>query len=121
MERLFQIDGSDLVAHFSSDRVPQDYYKYRITVFSIVVWAVMAALLIRLWNLQLMMGESFDDMAIENRIRLLRLPPPRGSILDVNGDPLAENKQFYFVNSSGSNQRLTGDCRCLCGRIGLFS
>jgi penicillin-binding protein 2 len=86
------------VAHFSSDRVPQDYYKSRIFVFSIVVWAVMATLLIRLWNLQLMMGESFDDMAIENRIRLLRLPPPRGSILDANGDPLAENRPSFTLS-----------------------
>ena len=86
------------MAHFSSDRVPQDYYKSRIFVFSIVVWAVMATLLIRLWNLQLMMGESFDDMAIENRIRLLRLPPPRGSILDANGDPLAENRPSFTLS-----------------------
>ncbi len=86
------------MAQLLSDRVPQDYYKSRIIIFSAVVWVVMAILLIRLWSLQLIMGESFDDMAIENRIRLLRLPPPRGSIFDRNGKALAENSPSFTLS-----------------------
>lgn len=81
-----------------SDRVPQDYYKSRVIILSIIVCLAMVALLIRLWSLQLIMGESYDEMAIENRIRLLRLPPPRGSIFDSNGKTLAENSPSFTLS-----------------------
>ena len=83
------------MVQFRSDLVPQNYYGPRILAFSVVVWIVMLGLFIRLWSLQLIMGESFDDMAVENRIRLLRLPPPRGSILDSCGKALAENRASF--------------------------
>ncbi|MDA8407418.1 MAG: penicillin-binding protein 2 [Deltaproteobacteria bacterium] len=86
------------MAQLRSNLVPQDYYKSRVMIFSSIIWIVMAILLIRLWSLQLIMGESFDDMAIENRIRLLRLPPPRGAILDRNGKALAENRPNFTLS-----------------------
>ena len=46
----------------------------------------------------MVMGDSFDDLAIENRIRLLRLPPPRGDILDRNGKALAENSPSFTLS-----------------------
>lgn len=58
-----------------SDSVPEDYYKSRVIVCSTIACLFILFLLIRLWNLQLIKGESYDDLAIENRIRLLRLPP----------------------------------------------
>ena len=81
-----------------SDRVLEDYYKSRVMVFSAIVCLFILVLLIRLWNLQLIKGESYDDLAIENRIRLLRLPPPRGEILDRNGNPLAENIPSFTLS-----------------------
>ncbi|MGO8822273.1 MAG: penicillin-binding protein 2 [Desulfomonilaceae bacterium] len=86
------------MAQLRRNLVPQDYYKSRVVIFSSIVWIVMAILLIRLWSLQLIMGESFDDMAIENRIRLLRLSPPRGAILDRNGKALAENSPSFTLS-----------------------
>lgn len=86
------------MAQLRGDIVPQDYYKSRIFIFSAIVWIIIGVLLSRLWSLQLMLGESFDDMAVENRIRLLRLPPPRGSILDINGKALAENSPSFTMN-----------------------
>ena len=43
-------------------------------------------------------GNPLTTMAIENRIRLLRLPPPRGDILDRNGKALAENSPSFTLS-----------------------
>lgn len=86
------------MVQFYSDSVPEDYYKSRVIVSSAIACLFIFFLLIRLWNLQLIKGESYDDLAIENRIRLLRLPPPRGMILDRNGCPLAENVPSFSLS-----------------------
>lgn len=86
------------MAQFYNDRVPEDYYKSRVIIFSIIAFICVFGLLIRLWSLQLVMGESYDDLAIENRIRLLRLPSPRGAIIDRNGNPLAENVASFTLS-----------------------
>jgi len=53
--------------------------------------ACIGLLLVRLWHLQLIEGQSYGELSKSNRIRLIRLPPSRGSVLDCNGRVLAEN------------------------------
>ena len=48
-------------------------------------------LMARLWHLQLVQGESYGKLSKSNRIRLIRLPPSRGRILDAKERVLAEN------------------------------
>jgi len=55
----------------------------------------LAVLVARLWHLQLIHGESYVKEARENRIRLLRLSPSRGRILDSQGRVLADNSPGF--------------------------
>lgn len=69
---------------------------------SVVVMAVVSLLLLggigsRLAYLQLLQGEHNQQLAEDNRIRLLPRPPERGRILDRNGKDLARNRLSYSV------------------------
>jgi penicillin-binding protein 2 len=52
-------------------------------------------LLGRAGQLQLVRGQAYSLMSEENRISLRIVPPPRGHLLDVRGEPLAVNQQSY--------------------------
>jgi len=79
----------------------------------------MGLLLARLWDLQLLRGESFVQMSLNNRVRLIRLPPSRGRILDSNGSVIAENKpSFTFSIAPGeidNPEELVRNCGAILG------
>jgi penicillin-binding protein 2 len=53
--------------------------------------AVFAILFLRLWSLQVLNGEQLLRAAQNNQRREVRVPAPRGAILDRNGLPLVTN------------------------------
>ncbi|MBI4182851.1 MAG: penicillin-binding protein 2 [Proteobacteria bacterium] len=55
----------------------------------------MGSLIGRLYYLQVIEAERYHTLAEENRISLRLLPPPRGRILDRQGNPLAINSRNY--------------------------
>ncbi len=58
----------------------------------------MLALFIRLWYLQVVKGEYYYELAENNRIRPVRLRPPRGIIYDRYGRPLVENVLTFDIS-----------------------
>ncbi len=70
-------------------------YKMRITIFLGVVAIVLSALLIRLGQIQLVMGDFFLSRAQEALKTTEVLPAERGKILDRNGRILAVDKQCF--------------------------
>ena len=58
---------------------------------------LMAGLAGRMYYLQVVESERYATLAEDNRINLRLLPPPRGSILDRFGYPLASNRQNFRV------------------------
>jgi penicillin-binding protein 2 len=52
-------------------------------------------LIFRLWQLQIMQGETFDRLSDKNRIRLRRVPFTRGIIYDHGGNILADNRPAF--------------------------
>lgn len=69
---------------------------------SVVAMVIISVLLLggvgsRLVYLQLLEGKHNQDLAEDNRIRLLPRPPERGRILDRNGQALAQNRLSYSV------------------------
>jgi penicillin-binding protein 2 len=64
----------------------------RIAVFGGVALALFAVLFFRLWTLQLVNGEEYLAEANNNRTREYRVPPPRGEILDREGEVLVDNR-----------------------------
>src|SRR5512133_3912444 len=55
-------------------------------------------LLVRLWYLQAVRGDYYQDLAESNRIRPVKLRPPRGIIYDRYGRPLVESVLTFDVS-----------------------
>ena len=63
----------------------------RVGLLGVVAVAVFAALFLRLWSLQILNGAQLLRAAENNQRREVRLPAPRGAILDRNGLPFVIN------------------------------
>lgn len=63
----------------------------------IVIGAIFAIFLIRLWYLQILKGEYYREQSENNRLQTVYLAPPRGVILDRNGVVLARNRPSFNV------------------------
>lgn len=75
-----------------------DYFASRVWVAIVIVLIGMGLLTARLWHLQLIQGESYNEMSDNNRVRLMRLPSTRGRILDAKGRVLAENTPSFTLS-----------------------
>jgi penicillin-binding protein 2 len=63
----------------------------RIGILAGVVLITFAALFLRLWALQVLSGPHYLDAAQNNQLRTLRMPAPRGPIVDRYGNVLVGN------------------------------
>ena len=72
--------------------------KSRFAALGIVVIVMLAALLVRLWAMQVLAGESYAAQAENNRVREISIDAPRGSIYDRNGVPLVVNRAALSVS-----------------------
>lgn len=67
-------------------------------------------LALRLWHLQIIKGHFFRDRSENNRLRMVYVPPPRGLILDRNGEVLVRNRPSFnidFVSEDSPNPEET--------------
>ena len=51
-----------------------------------------------LFYFQVANGDTYVKLASQNRLRILRILPPRGGIVDINGAPLAVNVRTFNIN-----------------------
>lgn len=72
--------------------------KSRFAMLGIVIIVVLAALLLRLWTMQVLGGDSYAAQAENNRVREISLEAPRGRIYDRNGVPLVTNRSALAVS-----------------------
>ncbi|MGH2738811.1 MAG: penicillin-binding protein 2, partial [Actinomycetota bacterium] len=56
-----------------------------------------AALVTRLWFLQVLAAEEYQERATGNSVRLIPNPGPRGQILDRNGEPVVDNRRTIVI------------------------
>lgn len=70
----------------------------RLTLVSIVVIGLFAALSSRLWFLQVLAGERYSVLAERNAVRFVVTEAPRGSILDREGRPIAKDRPALTVS-----------------------
>jgi penicillin-binding protein 2 len=70
---------------------------YRIRLSAFVALFVFLLLAARLWQLQILRGEEFRRISNLNRVRIVKLPAPRGIIYDRNSIPLVKNSPYYSV------------------------
>lgn len=69
----------------------------RLKGFFVIVILCVAVILARLWYLQIVKGDEFARLADGNRMRQLRVLPPRGNILDRNRVTLVRSKSSFTV------------------------
>jgi len=74
--------------------------RLRLTIVGVVVVSLFAALLTRLWYLQVLDAPQFVEAAKRNEVRILCEPAPRGRIRDRNGQVIVDNKLTTAVTVS---------------------
>jgi penicillin-binding protein 2 len=71
--------------------------RYRQRNFTIVVGAIFALVVFRLFTLQVLQGAKYRELSEENRIRVEVVAAPRGEIRDRHGLLLADNIPSFTV------------------------
>lgn len=79
-----------------------DRSRLRLIVLQVLVISLLATLGGRLYFLQVMAGEHYQQAATNNRVREVVTPAVRGQILDSSGRPLARNRTAMVVSVSRS-------------------
>lgn len=69
----------------------------RLSVVGGVIFITLFFLLLRLWQLQIVEGDTFRSLSENNRLRLKRTPPLRGVIYDRQGRVLVDNRPSFNV------------------------
>ncbi len=72
----------------------------RVGTIQIIAFVLLAILGGRLYYLQVVKGEYYDEKAENQRIRLIPIPAPRGAIFDRNGKILVDSRPTYNVTLS---------------------
>lgn len=70
----------------------------RFLFYSAAAAAIFLLLLLRLWYLQVIGYENFQERSIRNRTRVLTLEAPRGPIFDRNGKLLVDNRPSFQIS-----------------------
>ena len=81
----------------------------RLFVLRVLVVTLLATLFGRLWFLQVHAGDDYDLAAVENRVREVVDPAPRGEIYDARGVALVRNRAALVVAISRSTLRAEPD------------
>jgi penicillin-binding protein 2 len=63
----------------------------------IIVLALFSICAVRLYNLQIVDGDYYHERAINQRLRTLSIPAPRGAILDRYGRVIVDSRPVYDV------------------------
>jgi len=82
---------------YREDAERQKLFSRRAAILGGVQFAMVTVLAGRMYQLQVLESDRFKMLADENRINIRLLAPPRGRILDRNGQPLAVNRKNYRV------------------------
>ncbi len=69
----------------------------RFVILKIVIAVMLAAVLFRMFNLQIIQGEQYSEVAASRLTSNIVEKAPRGEILDTYGTPLVTNKVGYSV------------------------
>lgn len=93
----FDIGGGAPRASGGRDESAETTYSSRLVGFAAVIGAVFAALLARLWSMQLVSSDEYTKEAESNRTRTVTTAAPRGRILDRNGAEIVSNRSSLTV------------------------
>ncbi|GHD52368.1 penicillin-binding protein 2 [Marinobacter persicus] len=72
-------------------------FQRRALVMLVMVFLVLAGLLGRMYQLQLVEHETYTTLSDKNRVQVQSVPPPRGLVYDRSNLLLAENRPVFSV------------------------
>ncbi|PIE75247.1 MAG: penicillin-binding protein 2 [Deltaproteobacteria bacterium] len=78
--------------------IEPEWFRNRLNL--VLIWIVIAFLILagRLFWLQIINGEKYRELSLNNRIRIKRISPSRGFIYDRNGTILVDNRPSFNLN-----------------------
>lgn len=91
----------------------------RLSFMAITAVALFAALLSRLWYLQVMTAPAYQEQALGNRVRSMVVEGPRGRILDRNGVVLAGNRESVVVTIDQGDLNGADDPEAVLNRLAV--
>jgi penicillin-binding protein 2 len=77
--------------------------KFLVSVF--ILFLFFSVLSARIWYLQILKGDEFEKFSRNNRIRNIRVAPPRGRILDRNAKRIVINRSSFDLYAIPSEIR----------------
>jgi penicillin-binding protein 2 len=75
------------------------YMDRRLRHLQVLMVALLALLIGGLFHFQVLKGDQYVELASRNRLRVMRISPPRGIIRDANGVPLAVNVRTFDLKA----------------------
>lgn len=81
----------------SISMTPDKTSRLRMAVLGVIILSLFAAMLARLWYLQVLSGPTYRTEAQQNRVRIVVAEAPRGRILDRQGRVLVGNRVVSAV------------------------
>ena len=74
-------------------------YKGRFTMLTAGVGVMFGAIIAKLWSMQMVRGDYYEDLSVQNRTRTVTTAAPRGRILARNGVELVRNRALLAVTA----------------------
>ncbi len=72
--------------------------RLRVYIFYLFILTLGVVLIVKLYQIQILQGKYFKELAEGNRIRLFAVSAPRGEIIDRKGKVLAKNRPSFTVS-----------------------
>ncbi len=79
----------------------------RVQILTILFILIVGMLTARIVQLQLVQGDTLARAAVEQRLRVLRIPAPRGKIISADGVTLASNRPAFVAQYLPSVEPMT--------------
>lgn len=73
--------------------------KGRFQLLTMGVGAVFTAVIAKLWSMQMVSSDHYEELSLQNQMRTVTTPAPRGRILDRNGVELVTNRPSLVVGA----------------------
>lgn len=69
----------------------------RLGIIGVIILSMFGALFARVWHLQVMAADDYQQVTVENRLRVIHEEAPRGRILDLRGRVVVDNRTSLVI------------------------
>lgn len=72
-------------------------FRKRFRIVFVIVSIMLSILIMRMWHLQVIRGDELRQRSENNSVRLIKIKPLRGLVLDTNGQVLVDNQPSFDI------------------------